>query len=147
MGVTVQSSKSKLDMSYFGFARLRRDIAYMADIELGMQYEKGLHVHTPEEAECFVTEVAELMQAYTLVHGQRPGKIADFLFAEDCGGSVTYGCCQELLKVLTASDDREKQFAYTVYGYAGWGENAARGEDFIRLLRECVDAKKPLRWD
>jgi len=147
MGVTMKSPKSSVDMSYFGFARLQRDIAYMADMALGELVVIGRKVHTSEEAQCFEEEAAEQMQAYTLVHGQRSGKIADFLFAEDCGGSVTYGCCQELLKVLTASNDREKQFAYTVYGYAGWGKDAARGEDFIRLLRECADAKKPLRWD
>lgn len=149
MGVTIQSPTSEIDMGYFSFSRLKQDIAYIADTALGQTYEKGLKIHTPEDAENYVSEIAEQMQDYVAEHGRNAGKIGDFIFADDCAGKITYGCCQELLKILKCEGRPEarERFCQKIYGYAGWGETVAKGKDFIRLLQECVAARKPLKWD
>lgn len=144
MGVKLYSSKSDMDIPYQGMFCMRRDIAMVADNVLGRHYAAMPNVNKAD-TDLYNMHTEILVSEYILFHGKSAGKIMNFLYASDCSGQVTYGCCQQLLKLLDADTPAAKQFKNTVYGYSG-RRNPAEGSDFVRILHECADEKKPLRW-
>ncbi|MBR0417908.1 MAG: hypothetical protein IJI66_01920 [Erysipelotrichaceae bacterium] len=142
MGVNISSPNHDIAMGYGGFARLRRTIAGLCPNEIKLHYEyllKNLwHLSfDKEESDRYDRQTEELYVKY----GKKYGKVLDFLYAPDTDGKLSYGTCKQLLDVIGDYDDD------SIYGYAGWGEHAARFRDFKEILEDCYKSKKPLIWD
>ena len=66
-------------------------------------------------------------------------KVIDFLYEPDCDGSVSYGTCKQILKVVRDYDDS------SLYGYAG-RPDCAKFVDFKLIVGDCVKNKCTLKW-
>ena len=141
MGLTIESPHISIDMGSGGFLRLRRTIASLCPKEINKHYQYLLdniiHLsHCKEDADAYDAQTEIIYQKYK----KQYGKVIDFLYAPDTGAKLTYGAAKQLLKVIGDYDDD------AIYGYAGWGPNAAKFSDFKALLQDCADCKKPLKW-
>ena len=58
--------------------------------------------------------------------------------SSQCDAEMTYGTAKQLLSVIGDYDDD------VIYGYAGWGKDAARFRDFKELLQDAADTKNEL---
>lgn len=147
MGVTLQCKKTGtfIDMAYGGFNRLRNKVAELAGEpfashmkKLDLQTCMSLQFASKEERDKFNadfdTETQRMIDAK-----QVSIKIVDFGLQPDCAGSIRYGACKEILKVIGDYDDN------IAYGYAS-RKDCAMFRDFKALLRECVDNRCMLTW-
>lgn len=142
MGVTLCSKNHFIDLGYAGFFRLRRKIAELISEEAGEHYAEIQYAHAfpSEEAEeeywdAYDKEterIANSLPKYTW-------KVFDFLYMPDADGSVTYGTCKNILRVIGSYDDD------ILYGYAG-RPDCARWKDFVRILKDCVETKTEMCW-
>lgn len=142
MGVTISSPHRSIDLGYFGFFRLRRKIAQLVGEDVGEHYGQLAHTHLfrdKEEEEEYWRKYDALTEKMVGRYPKSVRKVFSFLYAPDCDGSVSYGTCKQILRVLGGYDDN------IVYGYAG-RPDGARMADFRRVLEDCVSAKKPMRW-
>lgn len=141
MGVTIYCKKgSSIDMGYFGFKRLRDKISelyggeWWEHCQVLEQNMVKVFAHDNEWLDAYDAETERLIRDKVV-----PVKFVDFIMQCDCGGSIHYGACKLILKVIGDYDDD------LIYGYAG-RENPARFKDFKRLLEECVEKKCDLVW-
>lgn len=141
MGVTISCKKTgrSIDMGYFGFNNLRNRVAKLVGEPFASHYD-GLN-HAPflgearkEYFEKFDRRTAELLETK-----QVSIKIVDFCLQPDAGGSIRYGACKEILKIIGDYDDN------VLYGYSG-RPDCAMFKDFKAILQECVDRKCDLVW-
>lgn len=142
MGLTIKCKKTgrEMDVSYFGFNRLRTKVAELVSPEIGKHYQEldGIFRMNSSEKEkalkSYDNETERLIE-----NKMFPIKIADFLYQSDCDGKIRYGACKEILKVIGDYDDR------IIYGYAG-RENPAKFKNFKEILQDCVDNKCFMVW-
>ena len=142
MGVSVSSKNHSIDLGYFGFFRLRRQVARLVGEDVGIHYAELSHPHffTDKKAEAAYWEKYDGLTEYLI--GKYPGKVRkvfDFLYAPDAEGSATYGTCSQVLGVIGDYDDD------IPYGYVG-RPDCAMFRDFKMLLQDCVDTKTKLEW-
>ena len=119
MGVTISCTKTgrTIDVGSGGFLRLRSKIS---------------------EREKFYEDFDKKTEA--LLNKKRISvKIVDFCLQSDCEGSIRYGACKELLKVIGNYDDN------ICYGYAG-REDCAMFRDFKKILEDCAEHKCNMVW-
>lgn len=140
MGVTIRCKKTRdsIDMGYGGFLCLRRKVSDLCGEPWAAHYREltdGSLLRGDEWYEAFNKRTHELLDQKAINI-----KIVDFLLQCDAGGSIRYGACKELLKVIGEYDDD------ILYGYAGLPD-CARFSDFKRLLNQCVENKCNLEWD
>lgn len=142
MGITIHSKNRSIDLGYFGFQRLRQKVADLAAEDVGKHYrELGEHVITSLGTdEDYFREYDRKTEEIAEKYGGKFDKILNFLYEGDWDGSVTYGTCKDLLKVIGDYDDDIK------YGYSG-REDCAMFKDFKELLQDCVENKCRMRWD
>ena len=143
MGLTIRCKKTNdaIDVSYFGFERLRNTVSNLVGRDWSNHYSSLTANFSPmdnprekEFYEEFDREIERLINEWKFNI-----KVADFLLQSDCEGSIHYGACKELLKVIGDYDDN------LIYGYAG-RENPAMFKDFKRVLQACVDKKCDMVW-
>lgn len=144
MGVTIHSPISSADMGYFGFYRLRYTVAKCLGDDVADHYQVIMHPPVFENAfaeqtywDAYDRKLNEMIERYPV----KTHKVFAFLYAPDTEGDITYGTCKQILSVIGDYDDD------IIYGYAGWGDKAARFRDFKRILQECADMKAKLKWD
>ena len=141
MGVTIRSPKNNIDMGYGGFQRLRLTIAKLCPKEITDHYEYLINnlfrlSRNKVESDLYDKETERLYSKY-----KNYNKVMNFLYAPDIDAQLSYGTAKQLLKVIGNYDDD------VIYGYAGWGDDAARFADFKKILQDCVELKKPLKWN
>lgn len=147
MSVTLQCKKTGtgIDMGYGGFSRLRDKVAELAGEpfashmkKLDLQTCMRLQFASKEERDKFNADFDAETQRM-IDAKQVSAKIVDFCLQPDCEGSIRYGACKEILKVIGDYDDN------IAYGYAG-RKDCAMFKDFKVLLQECVDNRCMLVW-
>ncbi len=141
MGVTIKCKKTgrDIDLGYGGFMQLRNKVA---ELQGGLFWE-----HYEGIAKCpfvgyarkqyfaaFDRRTAELIQQKKVSE-----KIVDFLLQPDAGGSIHYGACKAILKVIGDYDDD------ICYGYSGRSD-CAMFRDFKAILQDCVENKCDMVW-
>lgn len=141
MGVNISSKHCSIAMGYYGFLRLRRSVATLCPKGIAGHYNyllDNLHyIATHKEVSDWYDEgIDRLYETF----GKRYGKILDFLYASDCDAEMTYGTAKQLLSVIGDYDDD------VIYGYAGWGKDAAKFSDFKKLLQDAVGTKSKWGW-
>lgn len=138
MGVTISSGRTSFDLGYFGFAKLRKKVAELAGHDIYKQCVK-LYLPYREMAEIgldsFDEEVEQISRRYD---GKMDG-ILNFLFASDCGASISVEDCRCLYKIIKKYDDN------VCYGYAG-RKDCFMFRDFKSLVHECIKSGRPLTW-
>lgn len=139
MGVTIHSPNFSIDMGYFGFERLRQKIADLTAKDIGEHYKALLGGAAGKENDVWIESYNRKTEELAEKYNGRYNKILNFLYAPDCDGKVSYGTCKDMLHVIGDYDDN------ILYGYAG-RPDCAKFADFRKLLEDCVENKKPLRW-
>ena len=92
MGVNIRSKHYDVDLGYFGFMALRRDIAALCPREIREHYFRFTNnpfefMHNPKLMEEYDAKTEEIYEKYKKDYG----KVIDFLYASDCGAnSRTY---------------------------------------------------------
>lgn len=140
MGVTIQCKKTgdSIDMGYGGFLQLRRKVSDLC----GEPWAS--HYRTLTDTPCYGKDKAwyEEFDKNTIALIEERAisvKVVDFLLQSDAGGSIRYGACKTILKIIGDYDDD------ILYGYAG-RPDCARFKDFKQLLTQCADNKCNLVW-
>lgn len=147
MGITLSGPGISNDVPSSGFFGLRRDIAYMLSSKIGKQYESLLEVYYDKEAKAeWEEETNHIINDFLASHNKSDERVIDsFLFACDCDGKITYGTCKRIMSIIDNSKNKDK-FMKTIYGYAGWKDEACRGKDVYEILQACAEKKKPMTW-
>ena len=108
MGVTISCTKTgrTIDVGSGGFLRLRSKISELVG-ELWASHYRALveeRICDEKEREKFYEDFDKKTEA--LLNKKRISvKIVDFCLQSDCEGSIRYGACKELLKVIGNYDD------------------------------------------
>lgn len=140
MGVTIESLNYSIDLGYGGFNNIRKRVAQLTGKEIGEHYEeldKGMFLPTSERKvffEEYNKKISKLEERHSLPHG-----ILDFLYASDCGGTVSPEKCEQIYEVIKGYDDD------ILYGYCG-RPDCAMFKDFKELVKDCVDNKCDMEW-
>lgn len=143
MGVTLQCKKTgtSIDMGYIGFNCLRNKVAELTGEPFASRMKKLDRAVTSlplGKAKQFYADFDAETQR--MIDAKQVSiKIVDFCLQSDCEGSIRYGACKEILKVIGDYDDN------IAYGYAG-RKNCAMFKDFKALLQECVGNRCMLVW-
>ena len=141
MGVTVQCKKTgrSFDMGYGGFARWRNKIA---ELYGGEWWE---HYKTLDDAPFFGKAREDFFSEFNrrteqlLKEKKADIKIVDFCLQPDCGGSINYGACKNILKAIGDYTDNAA-YTYTAYAHNDW-------ERLKQILADCVETKSKMVWD
>ena len=133
MGVTISCTKTgrTIDVGSGGFLRLRSKISELVGEPWASHYRALVEerICDEKEREKFYEDFDKKTEA--LLNKKRISvKIVDFCLQSDCEGSIRYGACKELLKVIGNYDDN------ICYGYAG-REDCAMFRDFKKILEDC----------
>lgn len=141
MGVTISCKKTgrSIDMGYIGFKILRDKIAELAGEPFSSHYKGIDSAPFFGEARKKYFEEYDRRTEQMLKNKQVSIKIADFCLQPDVGGSIRYGACKELLKIIGDYDDD------ICYGYSGRAD-CAMFKDFKAILQDCVDNKCNMVW-
>lgn len=141
MGVTISCKKSgrSIDLGYFGFANLRRRVARLAGEPFASHYDGLDAAPFFGEARKAYFEEFDRRTVELIDSKQVSVKIVDFCLQPDAGGSIRYGACKEILKIIGDYDDD------ILYGYAG-RRDCAKFKDFKAILQDCADQKCDMVW-
>lgn len=141
MGVTVLCRKTgrSIDLGYFGFKRLRDKVAELYggvfwDHYQGIDKAPFMGEARKQYFDAFDKRTEELIREKKVSI-----KIVDFLLQPDAGGSIHYGACKEILKVIGDYDDEIH------YGYSG-RKDCAMFRDFKDILIDCAVHKCDMVW-
>ena len=143
MGVTIKCQKTKrdIDMGYFSFADLRRQIAYCESKELGDLYNEAMdmskRIMIPDPSNYWDEYDRRLDQL--IKSGGISVKVVDFLYQSDCEGKINRRQCKKILERIKDLPDEQK------IGYKGREDCATMG-DFKDILRDCVNKKCEMEW-
>lgn len=152
MGLTLKGDKKTLNVSYPGFFMLRKDLATLTDKDFGAAYGQLAEIlQLPEDHKHLVMKhwnqtCNEAIKMYKL---QADSNISDdffgFFFAADSDGMLTVQGCKDLLAVVSQADSEDvKKFSMTEL--SSRGSNTVTGQDFLDLIRDCVDNDTDLEW-
>ena len=152
MGLTLKGDKQTLNVSYPGFFMLRKDLATLTGKDFGAAYGQLAEIlQLPEDHKHLVMKqwnqtCNEAVKMYKL---QVSSNISDdyfgFFFAADSDGVLTVQGCKDLLAVVSRADSEDvKKFSMTEF--SGRGSNTVTGQDFLDLIRDCVNNNTELEW-
>lgn len=141
MGVTIYSANKSHDLPDSGFLRLRRTVASLCPCEMRDHYFRLMDeyrdiIGNEEKLEKYNAKTEELHQK----HRKKYGKVFDFLYAPDTDAQLTYGTAKQILAIIGDYQDD------AIYGYAGWGDQAMRFNDFVSILEDAAKSKKKWGW-
>lgn len=140
MGVTIESKNFSIDLGYGGFGNLRKRVAELTGKEIGEHYaylDKGCLLYGEERTKFFTEydkKTNKLMESLKIPH-----QILSFLYASDCNSKTTLSTCRKIYKVIENYDDN------ILYGYSG-RPDCAMFKDFKRIVKDCIDNKRGMRW-
>lgn len=140
MGVSIWCKKThrSIDMGCGGFNNLRNKVADLVGEPWASHYHKLDYPFFGEEEKQFF-EAFDAETKRLLDEKKVSIKIVDFCLQTDCGGSIRYGACKEILKAIGDYDDN------ILYGYCG-RPDCARFRDFKAILKDCVENKCDMVW-
>lgn len=136
MGLTIKCKKGNksIDLGYGGFNRFRNKIAELAGGPFVEHYISLNPFGDKEYFDEFDRKTREILK-----NKQADIKVVDFLLQSDCGGSIRYGACKNILNAIGDYDDD------ILYGYCGRND-CAKFKDFKEILSECIDLKCDMVW-
>lgn len=142
MGVTIRCKKTwrGIDLSYSGFDRLRLKVSELCGEPWYGHYNSLLDKMVdlgPDDGEFF--KIFDQNTQKILEEKKISVKIVDFCLQNECKGSIRYGACKQILKVIGDYDDN------VCYGYVG-RPDCAMFRDFKAILQECVENKCDMVW-
>ena len=143
MGITLEGKKGNLsiDIGCGGFNKLRLKIAELIGGEFVKHYNLLFkpEIHFMDfQTDSFFDKYDEETEAL-MKKEKISKKVIDFLYQPDCEGSIHYGACKQILKIIGDYDDN------ILYGYCARSD-CAKFSDFKAILQECVDNKCDLLW-
>lgn len=141
MGVTIRCKKTgrSIDLGYGGFANPREKVAELCGDPWASHYAQLGHApYLGQEAKAFYKEFDN--ETVRILDAKKVSiKIVDFCLQSDCEGSIRYGACKQILKVIGDYDDK------ICYGYVG-RPDCAMFRDFKAILQDCVENKCDMVW-
>ena len=130
MGVTISNGTKSLELTCSGFFRLRRDIAYSIDNELGKHYETILDGYRMafDQKQEFFKNFEKKLDSLEEEKGL-DSEVLDFLMASDSGGKINFYTAEKILNALKLIKGKGN------YGYAAHSIDV---NDVIILFAEAV---------
>ena len=137
MGITITATNPKyeFDMGYFGFFKLRREIALALNEEFGMNYAHLIRCDTQEEYAANDKIANQIIQKN---HLDRYADVLDFLYMPDSAGEVGYKTCGNILSLIQ-NRKSDIRFRYSLMQHNDW-------EEFKEFLKDCYSHHKKMRW-
>ena len=117
------------------FFNLRKNIALAYDKELGEHYAKMIGCHDFNEYDKITNSILKDDR-----FKEEDYDILDFLYASDCGGSISHKTCKKIYELI-----KDINFEGKIFTYAAWSD----GKDYEHLkefLLECYSKRRKLRW-
>lgn len=138
MGATIRCGNVSIDVPYYGYHRLKRKVAEFCPEKIKEHFLKFDYTEQLKWTETERKQYDERTEKLW-TENKKYRKIINFLYSPDCDAEFSYGTAKDILKIIGDYDDNS-----TIYGYAGWGKNAARFSDFKKVLQESAFKKKRL---
>lgn len=141
MGITISCKKTRksIDIGYGGFLRLRNKVADLVGEPWASHYHKLDYAPIIGDSRKKFYEEFNAETERLLKEKKVSIKIVDFCLQPDCEGSIRYGACKEILKVIGDYDDD------ILYGYYG-RPDCAKFKDFKEILQDCAYHKCDMVW-
>ena len=145
MGFTLTATNSKysFDGGYGGFAALRTNIAKAWDKEFGEHYATLRVCFRESDFATFNKETSRILSQERFQDGGEKSDdqdIVNFLFASDCGSSISHKTCKKIYEIIKDIDFHGKIFTYAMY---------SDGKDYEYLkdfLLDCHKRRVRARW-
>ena len=142
MGVTIRCKKTgrSIDLGYGGFNQLRLKVFELCCEPWYSHYNSlndKILASSIDDSTFF--EIFDQKTGKMLKEKKISIKIIDFCLQSDCKGSIRYGACKQILKVIGDYDDN------ICYGYVGRSD-CATFRDFKAILQDCVENKCDMVW-
>ncbi len=137
IGITIRNKQHSYDLSYSGFYRLRRDIAYLINKEFGILYEEWTSLVSPISDTEGNDRLSKMFENGVLTENDAP--VIEFLFMPDTEGKIPVPMCRRIRNLI--KDLR----LYGKYGYIGQGDCFCFAH-FQKLVDESVKNRWVIRW-
>lgn len=137
MGVSITATNSEYDfyMGYGGFFNLRKNVALALDREFGENYALLSRCVTPRQF-----EENDAVANALITEKNLDEDVVEFLYASDCGGSVSHKTCRKIYDLIKDVDFGDKGFRYAAYRKDDY-------EDFKKFLLQCWSKRRRMRWE
>lgn len=142
MGITIRANGvlRSFYCSYFGFKRLRDNVAKVFDEDFGLIYSDVLlSMLNPEDWKKRLNNILELKNKTGEIK-DCDNDILDFLFERDCEGKAGYKTCKKIYDLIKDVDFTGKVFTYAAYS------DGKDYEYFKEFLKECYSKRATMRW-
>lgn len=142
MGITIHANgvSRSFDCGYFGFAKLRNNIAEAFDKDFAVIYSYGLlATWKPKDLEKRLNNILTLKNKTGEIK-DCDNDILDFLFESDCEGKASYETCKKIYDLIKDIDFTGKIFTYGAYS------DGKDYEYFKEFLKECYDKRAMMLW-
>lgn len=139
VSITAKNSKYSFDGGYGQFCLLRENIALAFDKEFGEHYATL--------RKCFMNDDIKLFNEKAnriLSNGRFKDEdvdIIDFLYASDCGGSISYKTCKKIYDLIKDIDYKGHHINYHAYASDNDYEN------FKEFLLDCYKHRRKMVWN
>ena len=137
--MTAKNSKYNFNMSYFGFNRLRSEIAEAYDDQFGALYNFGSKIHDDKIYKEYIETINNLLKKDRFKNKNKD--ILDFLFASDQSGSITPKTCKNIYNLIKDFVFLSNTFMYDDYS------DGKDYEHFKDFLKECYENNEPMIWN
>lgn len=138
MGITIRNKQHSYDLSYTGFYRLRRDIAYLISKEFGILYEEWTSpLVEPISDTDGNNRLLEMFKNGVLTEDDVP--VIEFLFMPDTKGKIPVPMCRRIRNLI------KDLKLYRRYGYISQGKYFCFSH-FQRLVDESVKNRWVIQW-
>lgn len=137
MGVSITATNSEYDfyMGYGGFFNLRRNVALALDKDFGENYSLLSKCCTPRQF-----EENDAVANAIIAEKKLDENVVEFLYAPDCGGSISHRTCRKIYDLIKDVDFGDKGFRYAAYRKDDY-------EDFKKFLLQCWSKRRKMRWE
>lgn len=141
MGVEIYSNGGSTSFcgGYGGFMCLRENIAKAFDAEFGEHYSKLVYCRSKEDCESFDKTANEILSDERF--NDEDEDIIEFLFANDCEGSISHKTCKKIYDLIKDIDFKGEIFTY------GAHSDGKDYEHFKAFLLECYSNRRKMRWN
>ena len=141
MGLTINSKKHSIDLSYSGFYRLRKKVAELTEPDIYEHYKKlnDWRYVLISKSEGFSEEYDKKIVGLDEKYDGKYTQVLEFLYTNDCEGEADAEHCKAVYGIIKDYDDD------ICYGYCGRSDSAMF-KDFKQLIKDGADTEMGIEW-
>ena len=142
-GVTINSKNHSIDLSYYGFYRLRKKVAELTKLDIYEHYKMlndGSYALIKIKGnEDFFAWYDRKIEELDKKYDGKYSEVLDFLYTSDCDGEADADHCKSVYEIIKDYDDD------ICYGYCGRSD-CAMFKDFKQLIKDGADTEMGIEW-